>query len=103
MESHNRQKYTIYHTGRGNIMPTKSLSTMILLVLVLLVFSGNAYAQLGTAGVNGVVVDMTGATIAGASISVLKKDTGQLREFVTGENGSFSIESLLPGEYQLMV
>jgi hypothetical protein len=65
--------------------------------------SGHLYAQLDTATLNGTVTDPSGAAIAGASITVLNKDTGAERVSKTNDVGLYSVPSLAPGVYSVTV
>ncbi|MBI4852292.1 MAG: TonB-dependent receptor [Acidobacteria bacterium] len=58
-----------------------------------------ALAQLGTAGITGVIYDETQAVVGGATISLISKLTGQTRQTVSSEEGFFSLQSLQPGDF----
>src|SRR5258706_3819761 len=55
-----------------------------------------------SAGVNGVVVDSSGALIPGASVVVTNLDTGATRETVTNESGVYQFPLLQPGRYSII-
>ncbi len=77
------------------------LKTLPILFLLIFLTSITAFAQLGTAGINGKVLDSSGATIGGATVTVKNRDTSQTREVISNEAGSFTIKSLPPGTYLL--
>ena len=66
-------------------------------VLVVL-FSCSLYlvAQ-DTASVVGTVTDATGAVVPGASIELANPATGKVYKTVTGKNGSYALDSIIPG------
>ena len=65
--------------------------------------SGNAVAQLaGKGGLNGRVVDTTGATIPGADIQVIQQGTNIKQEAHTTSSGDYSF-SLDAGKYTLVI
>ena len=61
-------------------------------------------AQSANSGqVNGLVSDPSGTAIPNAKITVKNLGTDSAREGVTQNNGSFSIQSILPARYSLTV
>ena len=62
-----------------------------------------AAAQVLYGTVVGNVQDPSGAVVAGATVTVTSKETGQVREAVTSEAGDYSIPNLLPGIYDVKV
>src|SRR5579871_2332648 len=79
-----------------------SLGFLVFTVLVLS-FSVALAAQTPTAVVNGSVVDSQGASVPGAKVRVTNQETNVASEKVTGQDGSFVIINLLPGNYSLTV
>jgi hypothetical protein len=74
------------------------------LALNLLILLGvHAIAQNATGAITGSVTDPTGAVVAGASVLVTNKATGAARKVNTGSEGNYSIDTLLPGEYEVKV
>jgi carboxypeptidase family protein/TonB-dependent receptor-like protein len=61
------------------------------------------YAQLGTSGVSGVVLDANGAAVVNANVSVKNKATGQTRETVSGHDGIYKLQNLTPAVYEIKV
>src|ERR1700730_739701 len=57
----------------------------------------------GTARVSGTVLDVSGAVVPGARISLTHRDGTQLRTVVSGANGEFTFTKLPPGSYLLIV
>jgi hypothetical protein len=60
-----------------------------------------AVAQTSNGTLVGSVTDPSGAAIIGASISILSVETGTTRTAQTISNGSYRIESILPGTYNI--
>lgn len=56
----------------------------------------------GTSQVSGLVTDQTGAVVAGATV-MLRDQTGKTRQTTSGEDGSFSLAGVAPGQYELKV
>src|SRR5437016_5408353 len=75
--------------------------TRILLVAVLATVA--AWAQLATSSLVGTVVDPSGLGMLGAGVKALHVDTGRVRETTTNERGDFVLNSLEPGAYTLTV
>ena len=78
---------------------------MISLAAVLAIAAGAlpAAAQVLYGTVVGNVQDPSGAVVAGATVTITSKETGQAREVVTSEAGDYSIPNLLPGIYDVKV
>lgn len=51
----------------------------------------------------GTVVDQSGSSVPGATVSLTNKLNGQVREIQTGQDGRYTAPNLLPGEYELNV
>ena len=76
--------------------------TKILIPLVLLASTLLAQST-GTATLVGNVTDPTGATVAGAKVSVLNTGSGFLSESTTKADGSYYVPYLNPGAYRLTI
>ena len=74
----------------------------ICLLGFLLLLPGLAAAQQGTTEVRGRVVDAQGAVLPGVTVTVRNQATGMYRETVSGEDGSFIVSGIVPGQYQLV-
>ena len=69
----------------------------------LICFTSQLFAQNATGSVTGTVTDPTGAVVAGATVTATNKATGTTRKLSTGEEGNYSVENLVPGEYEVKV
>ncbi|MGA3048889.1 MAG: carboxypeptidase regulatory-like domain-containing protein [Terracidiphilus sp.] len=58
-------------------------------------------AQTSNGTVIGAITDATGRVIVGATVTIVSVDTGATRTTTTNQEGSYRIESLLPGTYNL--
>jgi hypothetical protein len=77
---------------------------LILFALTLsLSMTPNVFAQLGTAGLSGIVLDQNGASIPNARVVVKNKATGQTRETTTSEDGVYTFQNLAPAIYEVRV
>jgi hypothetical protein len=78
-----------------------SLRAMTCVVFVAL-FSFAAFAQF-KAGVQGTVTDSTGATVAGATVTLTNTETNQSQTATTSDEGTYRFASLAPGIYTVTV
>jgi hypothetical protein len=73
------------------------------LMLVMFAIIPALYAQTPTAIVNGTVLDTTGATVPGASVSLTNQETSIVSQTNTNSAGFFLFLNLLPDHYTLTV
>jgi hypothetical protein len=62
-----------------------------------------ALAQLNTATVSGLVTDVSGANVPGATVKVTNTDTGIYESVTTDSTGRYAIANLAPGFYNVEV
>jgi len=60
-----------------------------------------SYAQQGTGELRGRILDAQGAVLPGVTVVAKNEATGQVREIVSGGDGSFFMSALTPGIYEL--
>jgi len=77
------------------------LVPVLALMAVLFGVPAAMLAQSPDGTIVGVVTDTAGAVIPGATVIAISKDTGTTRTELTGANGSYRFESLLPGTYKI--
>jgi hypothetical protein len=70
-------------------------------VSVWLFAGGSAFAQQGTGELRGRVVDAQSAVLPGVTVTARNEASGQFREVVSGEDGSFFMSALTPGSYEV--
>ena len=74
----------------------------LLALFAILAFSGAvALAQTVTGSIRGVIVDQTGAAVAGATISARNVNTGVVTKTTTDRSGTYNIQTLNIGTYRL--
>ena len=59
--------------------------------------------QVGGGTLTGVVADMSGAALSGATITAIAAGTALSRTAVTASDGGYSIPGLLPGLYTVQI
>ena len=79
------------------------MSRLGVLFVFVVTLSGPLMAQAPTGTVAGTVFDQVAAVIPHATVTVTNKDTGASRVVQTGVDGTFSIPSLPPGPYDVIV
>jgi Carboxypeptidase regulatory-like domain len=52
---------------------------------------------------SGIVVDQTGTVVAGAKVKLLRKNPTATQEVVSGDDGRFTFERLVPGAFELTI
>ena len=79
-------------------------STAVIVVMLLSAL-GSPFlsAQTNTTSLSGSVTDVTGAVVAGATVSISNAASGSKTAKVTSEKGDFSFEQVQPGTYEVQV
>jgi outer membrane receptor protein involved in Fe transport len=72
-------------------------------VLLLLAAPANSLAQIDRAEVNGTVADASGAVVPGASIQIVQTATGETRNTLSSDRGTFVLSSLPIGRFTITV
>ena len=75
----------------------------LLLLVVLLAATLTTHAQTFRGGINGTVIDATGAAIADASVIADRTDTGVTTTGVSTSSGAFLFQDLPLGDYTVTV
>jgi hypothetical protein len=73
----------------------------LILFLIGLVGSTPLLAQYDSAQISGTVHDPTGAVIADATVQILNRDTGLVRQTVTNSTGLYILSHIPPGVYTI--
>ena len=79
------------------------LTAAALTLSMCLLTASQSTAQVLYGSVVGTVKDSSGATIPGATVSIVNKGTSASRDVTSSEDGAFSIVNVLPGQYDLKV
>lgn len=85
------------------LRPCRKGFGLLLALLLVLTFARPASAQSDLSSVRGTVVDLTGAAVAGAKVTVVGTDTGLTREAAASVTGGFAFEALPRGNYKATV
>ncbi|MGH9799961.1 MAG: carboxypeptidase regulatory-like domain-containing protein, partial [Blastocatellia bacterium] len=81
----------------------KSMGLMLALLLAVGLMPSYASAQVLYGSLVGNVADQNGAVIAGATVTITNKGTGQVREATTNADGEYLILNVQPSDYDLKV
>jgi hypothetical protein len=84
-------------------MISRKLFSAILGASLALLCSAPVLAQLGTAGISGLVTDTNGAAVPNAHVVVKNKATGQTRETTASGEGIYTFQNLPPASYEIRV
>jgi hypothetical protein len=76
---------------------------MACVLAVLVATTPSLYAQTPTGSLSGTVTDVTGASVAGARVTIVSSATLQARHQTTTEDGLFAAAGLPPGRYRVTV
>ena len=72
-----------------------------LMAFGLLVVAATAHAQQGTSAIRGRISDAQGGVLPGVAIVVTHAESGTIRETVTGPDGTYLVQALVPGPYRI--
>src|ERR1041384_3448360 len=82
----------------------RALSAQLpLLAFLTFIFAITAFAQNNKGAIVGTVKDPNDALVAKAQVKVTSVKTGEVREAETGDDGTFAVTSLEPGNYNVTV
>src|SRR5215470_15969029 len=84
-------------------MFSRKLFSPILLPTLVFFLAANVFAQLGTAGISGLVSDTNGAAVPNSRVIVKNKATGQTRETTANAEGIYTFQNLPPATYEVRV
>ena len=79
----------------------KTVSQTIIVVAIMVLTAGQLHAQGATAAISGIVLDPSGAAIAGASITVRNVGTAFTRTVVSDDQGRYVVPELPIGDYEV--
>jgi hypothetical protein len=84
--------------------PARCPDSLLLLVVLSLLPFNQSFGQSQTSGrIVGTIVDPDGAAVVGAEVVAVHKATGIEQKATTDEKGTYSLHSLLSGEYRVSV
>ncbi len=76
---------------------------VVLIVMTLFCAGASALGQNATGSISGVITDPGGAVLPNATVTVTSTATGAVRKLSTGEEGNYTVENLMPGEYEVKI
>ncbi|MCB1023516.1 MAG: carboxypeptidase regulatory-like domain-containing protein, partial [Acidobacteria bacterium] len=79
-----------------------ALNVLLALILITM-FIGNATGQSGTSKIEGVVLDQTGAAVPGATVTIKNPATGYSRSTVTKDDGTYNFPGIPPATYVIEI
>src|SRR3989449_3715717 len=80
-----------------------SVASLSMLVLAVLLLSGEALAQSVSGSISGSVTDANGGLVAGATVTLINDQNKASRSISTNEAGRFEFAALQPGLYTIKV
>src|SRR5262245_4244240 len=81
----------------------RALVRMVLVTAVVAGMPGQAAAQVASAEITGSVKDPAGASVPGATLTVIDTATSQTRVVVSTGDGIYAAPGLVPGSYNIEV
>jgi len=81
----------------------RRLCVIALTVCTLSLMAASAGAQILYGSITGIAKDAQGAAVPGATVTIVNKDTNLTRDAVTGADGTFTINNVLAGPYDVKV
>ncbi|HEY9503591.1 MAG TPA: carboxypeptidase-like regulatory domain-containing protein, partial [Pyrinomonadaceae bacterium] len=96
---------SIFSGVRGVLNPARRINLVSLLLSVLLLGGATsiAFAQSVNSRISGTVKDTAGAVVPGAKVTLTDKATKDQKEVTTSEEGTFTLNEVRPGTYNLAV
>jgi hypothetical protein len=85
------------------VVSLKRVPVILIVAVLALLWSNLAAAQHTTGTLRGQILDSTGATVAGANVSLTNDATGVSQTTVASSAGTYDFPSVLPGSYTVTV
>src|SRR5262245_30815963 len=99
MEDFMNMRQFIRRLSRYSLCAGASLAALLLALMI----PQTAGAQVLYGTLTGNVTDSTGAVVAGATVTITHKETGQSRDGVTDANGGYDFPTLQAGTYTVKI
>jgi Carboxypeptidase regulatory-like domain/TonB-dependent Receptor Plug Domain len=90
-----------HNTGRSARTLRSLIASIVGLIGLIALGNGTVQAQGFTAAITGTVQDTSGAAVAGARVTVKHTETGLTRTAETDSNGTYRVQSIPVGAYEL--
>jgi len=81
----------------------RALTLALCIAFAMFGFAGNLLAQKGLATLRGTIIDPSGATVPGASLTLVDLPSKVTRKAITKGNGNYEFGAVNPGTYRLEV
>ena len=75
----------------------------ICIILAICLSAAPAISQILYGSIVGIVKDAQGATVPGATVTIVNKETNLTRDTVTNAEGAYSLMNVLPGPYDVKI
>jgi carboxypeptidase family protein/TonB-dependent receptor-like protein len=85
------------------LVSCRRLVVILVAVAALAMSAASASAQILYGSITGMVKDSQGATVPGATVTIVNKETNLTRDTVTGADGSYTLNNVLPGPYDVKI
>ncbi len=85
------------------LVSCRRLVVILLVVAALAMSATSASAQILYGSITGIAKDAQGAAVPGATVTIVNKETNLTRDTVTGGDGSFTLNNVLPGPYDVKI
>jgi hypothetical protein len=89
--------------SRSSVRSIAGAITTLLTVASLALVAVPAHAQILYGSITGVVKDAQGATVPGATVTAVNKETNLTRDTVTNGEGVYTLTNVLPGPYDVKI
>ena len=73
------------------------------LLFICLLFTSRLWPQIATTSLRGTLSDQSGALVSGASLTLVRPDTGFTAKIKSNPEGTYIFQQLTPGSYELTI
>jgi hypothetical protein len=84
-------------------MRVKGVRVWLVVCAGIVLLSGRAEGQVGSSQIIGLILDVNGAVVPGATVTAVRVDTGASRHALSSDAGLYTIAGLAPGTYRVEV
>ncbi len=98
-----RRNASLRSAVRRSGFGAKSLRFSLILSIYTALFAVCAFGQQGTTSLRGTILDKSGASIAGATVTLTNVEQAVQRSATSSDTGAYEFVSLPPGTYSLRV
>ena len=84
-------------------VPAAAVKPSLLAILLTCLLTLTVVGQVTTGSLNGTVSDPSGASVAGATLTLVNTATGAERTTISSSTGAYDFQALQPGSYKMTV